>query len=182
MTILTLPLPRPAIDQQTFQDAAAHLACAVAVVAWGTDAPRGLVVDAVNVLSTEPARLLFGVAKINAEHDGLLLTQECSLTLLTSAEEDEAETFGRPDRAARRFSSDRWRLSQDRPPEFMGGLVRFSGFIDQKIDAGSHSLFVIRVGVAAVHDAPPLLYFDRSFRRLQPRPGAAAQVAAVLEA
>lgn len=166
MTILTLPLPRPAVDRPTFQEAVAHLAGAVAIVAWGGEAPRGLLVNAVNLLSTEPARLLFGVDKTAAGHGELLAAQACSIALLTGAEEDEAELFARGDRQHDRFSPDRWRLSGDRPPEFTGGVAGFSGFIDQKIDTGSHSLFVVRVGAATVNDAAPLVYFDRSFRRL----------------
>jgi flavin reductase (DIM6/NTAB) family NADH-FMN oxidoreductase RutF len=61
--------------------------------------------------------------------------------------------------------------------------VHFSGFIDQKIDAGSHSLFVVRVGAAAVRNRTPLVYFDREFRQLQPTPmGGPAQVSAMVEA
>jgi flavin reductase (DIM6/NTAB) family NADH-FMN oxidoreductase RutF len=177
MTILTLPLPRPVIDTSAFDEAAAHLAGAVAVVAWGGATPRGLVVHTVSVLSMEPARVLFAVDKGEVGHDALLLEQECGISLLAGDDEAEAERFIRHDGAPERFQADRWTVSADAPPRFIGSLVHFSGFIDQKIDAGSHSLFVVRIGAAAVRHRAPLVYFDRGFRQLQP-----AQVSAMVEA
>ena len=82
MSILTLPLPQPAIGAQAFHEAAAHLAGAVAVVAWGAAAPQGLLVHTISVLSVEPARVLFAVDKGEPEHDALLLQQECGISLL----------------------------------------------------------------------------------------------------
>ncbi len=46
--------------------------------------------------------------------------------------------------------------------------MRLTGFIDQRIDAGSHSIFILRIGQAEVSDQIPLVYFDRTFHRLHP--------------
>ncbi|MEI9889324.1 MAG: flavin reductase family protein [Caulobacteraceae bacterium] len=172
----SLVFPRPAVDRQAFDDAVARLAGAVAIVTWWDEAPRGLLVRAVNLLSTRPPRVLFGVDKDDFGHETLLRTDACALNLLSDADEAEAQRFaqaGPPDR----FSPDRWRLSPDQPPRIAAGAVYLSGGIDQKIDAGSHSLFVVRVETAEIKNRAPLVYFDRGFRRLaQSPPSAGAQV------
>jgi flavin reductase (DIM6/NTAB) family NADH-FMN oxidoreductase RutF len=168
MTILTLPLPRRALDETTFADVMAHLPSGVAVVAWNSpDGPRGLLVNSLSVLSTTPARVLFGVAKADADHGSLLAAEACGVSLLAETGEAEAQRFAGGVSQHERFTANRWRLVADEPPQFVDGLARLTGVIEQKIDAGSHSLFVVRVGAAAVRDEAPLVYFDRTFRRLQ---------------
>jgi flavin reductase len=163
-----LPLPRPVVDAQAFSEAAAHLAGAVAVVAWGGARPRGMLVHSVGVLSAEPARILFALDKEQTGHDALLLEQECGVSLLGGGDEAEAEGFARQDGGRDRFQADRWLVRADAPPQFLGSLAHFAGFIDRKIDAGSHSLFVVRVNVAAVRRRTPLVYFDHAFHPLHP--------------
>ena len=167
MTILTLTLPRPSVDDGLFREAMAHLASGVAVAAcWEGCEPRGLLVSSLTTLSTEPPRVLFCVGKTASAHGALLQAQECSLALLAEADQDEAERFSQRDRRGDRFDPDAWRLEPDAPPQRLDALVGINGFIDQKIDAGSHSIFIVRVTDANVRDGAPLVYFDRAFRRL----------------
>lgn len=169
MTVLTLVLPRPSVDEAAFRDAMARLASGVAVAAcWDGDTPRGLLVSSLTALTTEPPRVLFCVKKSASAHNAFLAAQECSLALLGEADRPEADRFSRTDLAHERFAPDLWRLDRDRPPERRSGLVRLSGFIDQRIDAGSHSIFILRVGEARVADHTPLVYFQRTFHRLHP--------------
>ena len=167
MTILTLTLPRPTVDEAVFRDAMAHLASGVAVAAcWDGEEPRGLLVSSLTALSTEPPRVLFCVAKTASAHNALLKAQECSLALLAEADRDEAERFSQRDRAGDRFDPRQWELTPEAPPRRLDALVAIQGFIDQKINAGSHSIFIVRVTAADVLDHAPLVYFDRAFRRL----------------
>ena len=169
MAVSALTLPRPAVDDVAFREAMARLASGVAVVAcWDGETPRGLLVSSLTALSTEPPRVLFCVKKTASAHGALLKAQACSLTLLGEDERREGERFSRSELAHERFRPDDWRLDPDRPPEYRGGLVRLHGFVEQKIDAGSHSIFILRVGEADVGDHTPLVYFDRAFHRLLP--------------
>jgi flavin reductase (DIM6/NTAB) family NADH-FMN oxidoreductase RutF len=171
-----MPLPAPpvpTVSGRTFVDAAAKLAGAAAIVAWVEDRPRGVLVRAVNLLSTQPPRVLFGVDKQDPDHDGLLMADRCSLNLLSDRDEAEADRFVRPDRRQERFAPVRWRREAGQPPRLASAVVHLAGVIDQRIDAGSHSLFVVRVDEANSHDEAPLVCFDHGFRRLQPRASSA---------
>lgn len=171
MPVLTLPLARPAVDPAAFRDAMSQLASGVAVAACREgDAPRGLLVSSLTALSTEPARVLFCVKKTASAHGAFLAAQDCSLNILGQDHRREAERFSTTDLAHERFAPEDWRLDGDRPPEHRGALVRLSGFIDQKIDAGTHSIFILRVGAATTAPQTPLVYFDRAFHRVLPLP------------
>lgn len=176
MSVSALPLPRPAIDAATFEIAAENLAGAVAVVAWGGAQPRGVLVHTVSVLSSKPPRILFAVDKREPEHDALLLEQACSVSLLNAEDREEADRFVRRAEPEDRFPAGRWGLRSDEPPQLIGSLAHFSGVIDQKIDAGSHSLFIVRVCNAAVRDSAPLVYFHNAFHSL-PAASAGAGIA-----
>jgi len=169
MAVVALSLPRPSVDEAAFRDAMARLASGVAVAAcWEGDTPRGLLVSSLTALSTQPPRVLFCVKKTASAHTAFLSAQECSLSLLAEDDRREADRFSRSDLAHERFGESAWGLDPEKPPEHRRGLVRLSGFIDQKIDAGSHSIFILRVGEADVGDRTPLIYFDRAFHRLLP--------------
>jgi flavin reductase (DIM6/NTAB) family NADH-FMN oxidoreductase RutF len=161
-----LVFPRPTIHDQTFAEAASRLAGAAAIVTWREGLPGGLLVRAVSLLSTRPPRVLFGVAKDDLAHDVLLQAETCALNLLSETDEDEAEHFGAADADQRRFATDRWRIDAGRPPRLLAGSVYLAGAVDHRIDAGSHSLFVVLVEAAEVNDKAPLVSFDHGFRRL----------------
>jgi flavin reductase (DIM6/NTAB) family NADH-FMN oxidoreductase RutF len=179
---LSLVLPQPALDVAAFKAAMGHLASGVALVAWGGAEPKGILVSSLTVLSTQPARVLFGVEKSQPQHGALLAAQRCSISLLGEGDEDEAQRFSGDEPQSSRFASGRWRIANDSPPQLTDSLVRLDGFIDQRIDADSHSLFIIRVGSAVVRHETPLVFFDRAFRRLAPERQATASIPALLEA
>lgn len=165
---LSLVLPQPAVDDAAFKAAMDHLASGVALVAWGGAEPKGFLVNTLTVLSTQPARVLFGVEKSRPQHDALLTADRCAISLLGEGDEAEAQRFSRHDPQRSRFASGRWRVTRDGPPLLTDSLVRLEGFIDQRIDAGSHSLFIVRVSEAVVRHETPLVFFDQAFRKLAP--------------
>jgi flavin reductase (DIM6/NTAB) family NADH-FMN oxidoreductase RutF len=161
--------PRPTVHDQTFVEATSRLAGAVAIVTWRADAPAGLLVRNVSLLSTRPARVLFGVDKEDPAHEGLLLADTFTLNILSEADEAEAERFSGARPGPTRFPADRWRIDAGQPPRLLAGATHLSGVVDHRIDAGSHSLFVVRVDAAEVNDRAPLIAFDHGFRRLAER-------------
>jgi flavin reductase (DIM6/NTAB) family NADH-FMN oxidoreductase RutF len=182
MSVMPLTLPRPLVDAGAFREAMARLASGVAVAAvWDGETPRGLLVSSLTALSTEPPRVLFCVKKTASAHGSLLAAKECGLSLLAEDDQGEAERFSRSDLAHERFQAATWRLDRDRPPEHLEGLVRLSGAIDQKIDAGSHSIFILRVSEAEASERTPLVYFGRDFHRLLPLREQRSSIPASLE-
>ena len=171
-----LVFPRPTVHDQAFVEATSRLAGAAAIATWQGGSPGGLLVRAVSLLSTRPARVLFGVAKDDPAHDALLQAETCALNLLSETDEDEAQRFGAARADRRGFAPDRWRIDADQPPRLLAGSAYLAGAVDHRMDAGSHSLFVVRVEAAEVNDRAPLVSFDHGFRRLaqSPQTGAAS--------
>jgi flavin reductase (DIM6/NTAB) family NADH-FMN oxidoreductase RutF len=174
-----LVFPRPAVHDQAFAEAISRLAGAAAIVTWRIDAPGGLLVHAVSLLSTRPARVLFGVAKDDPAHDGLLQAETCALNILSEADEEEAARFSQARSVQTRFPADRWRIEADQLPRLRAAAVHLSGAVDHRIDAGSHSLFVVRVEASEVNDRTPLISFDHGFRRLVTTGAAGAPATAI---
>jgi flavin reductase len=154
-------------DRLDFIETAARLAGAVSIVAGQDETgPFGLVVSSLTVLSVEPARVLFCIRKAASCYARLLEAQTLSLTVLGAEHEDEAVAFTAGDRLAPRFASNRWGLEEARPPRFDGGLVSIEGEVLQRISAASHTIFILNVERSRHEEAQPLLYFNRSYRRL----------------
>jgi flavin reductase len=150
-----------------FIDTAARLAGAVSIVAGQDEAgPFGLVVSSLTVLSVEPARVLFCIRKAASCYNRLLAAQTLSLTVLGAEDEDEATAFTARNGSAPRFASHRWVLEEARPPRFDGCLVSLEGEVFQRISAASHTIFILNVEHSRHVEAEPLLYFNRSYRRL----------------
>lgn len=160
--------PRPKADPDLFRDAMSRLAGGVAVVACLNEglSPRGLLISSITCLSTEPPRMLFCVGKQAGAHDALLKARGASLSILAEDEADEAGKFSSSRRVLERFQSPHWQISAHAPPRYERALVGLSGRIAQRIDAGSHSVFVLDVDLVTARDAPPLVYFSRGFRSL----------------
>jgi flavin reductase len=156
----------PPADPAAFKDGLARLASGVAVAAcWSGGQPRGLLVSSLTGLSTEPPRVLFCVRKAASSHDVLLAAEAISLSILTLDHAAEAERFSRSDLASERFG-DAWRLNHVEPPTLNDALVSLSGPIHCRIDAGTHTVFILDVSVSQSRDAAPLIYFARGFEAL----------------
>ena len=156
----------PPADAAAFKDGLARLASGVAVAAcWSDGQPRGLLVNSLTGLSTEPPRVLFCVRKAASSHDALLKADAVSLSILTPDHAGEAERFSRADLAAERFG-EAWRLNAAEPPILADALVSLSGPVHCRIDAGTHTVFILDVSVARCRDAQPMVYFNRGFETL----------------
>jgi flavin reductase len=156
----------PPADPAAFKNGLARLASGVAVAAcWADGQPRGLLVNSLTGLSTEPPRVLFCVRKAASSHDALLAAEAISLSILTPNHAVEAERFSRSDLARDRFGA-AWRLNTVEPPILEDALVTLSGPIHCRIDAGTHTVFILDVSATQSRDASPLVYFDRGFEAL----------------
>ncbi|MBA4010306.1 MAG: flavin reductase [Phenylobacterium sp.] len=157
----------PPVDEAAFRDGLAKLASGVAVVAcWTPEGPRGLLVSSLTGLSSDPPRILFCVRKAASAHQALLHADAVSLSILADDDQAEAERFSRPDRAGERFAADRWALQPQSPPAYRQALVSLAGPVCCRIDAASHTVFILDVSDARTQGGAPLLYFERGFHQL----------------
>lgn len=154
-------------DRVDFIDTAARLAGAVSIVAGQDEAgPFGFVVNSLTVLSVEPARVLFCLRKAAPCYARLLAAQTLSLTVLGEQDEAVAAACTARQSSTPSFTSNRWVLDDTRPPRFDRGLVSLEGEVFQRISAASHTIFILNVEQSRHDEAEPLLYFNRSYRRL----------------
>lgn len=157
----------PPVDEIAFRDGLAKLASGVAVVAcWTPDGPRGLLVSSLTGLSSDPPRILFCVRKAAAAHGALLAAEAVSLSILADGDGLEAERFSRSDLAPERFGPESWTLEPLSPPDYRQALVSLSGPVCCRIDAASHTIFILDVSAAHARQGDPLVYFERGFRNL----------------
>jgi flavin reductase len=156
----------PPAEAQAFRDGLARLASGVAVVAcWSAGEPRGLLVSSFTGLSTEPPRVLFCVRKAASSHRAMLQAEAVSISILTVEQMAEANRYSRSDLADERFGAD-WRLDPVEPPSLPGALVSLSGPVHCRIDAGTHTVFIVDVSAAHCRDGAPLVHYDRGFETL----------------
>jgi len=159
---------RQDLTQEAFRDAVARFAGGVGIAAcWGNEGPVGLLVSSIAVLSVDPPRVLFCVRKASRSHAALFRARHCSLNILAESDQAEAERFSDPDRTHERFDASRWHLGPHRPPRHRTPLIGMTGAIAHRMDAGTHTVFVLDVTAADVTDSMPLIYFDRRYAGLR---------------
>jgi len=164
-TLVEWPAAPVAVD--AFRDAMAMLASGVAVVTcWEGETPRGLLVSSITALSTEPPRMLFCVRKAASSHNALFRSRRCAVAILAEPDQREAERFSRTDLTHERFDPALWLLDQAAPPRLKSALIGLEGTISSRIDAGTHTVFILNVAEVQVSPGRPLVYFDRDFRSL----------------
>ena len=152
-----------------FRDAMSRLATAVGIAAcWEGSRATGLLVSSITPLSVEPPRLLFCVQKSTRSHDAFLRAAECSLNVLSDADRIEAERFSTAARHWERFAPETWSLDRAAPPRYRAALIAIQGTIDHRMDAGTHSVFVVNVERVSTGEGGPLVYFDRGYSSLRP--------------
>lgn len=169
--------PRPAAEfdkaataAEDFKDAMARLAVGVGVAAcWGDDgAPVGLLVSSIAAVSATPPRILFCVQKTVRSHRALFRARRISLNILAESDRAEAERFSSAARVLERFDPTVWSLDPDAPPRHRAALVGLTGTVGHRMDAGTHTVFILDVRDVSIQHAGPLVYFDRRYAGLQP--------------
>jgi flavin reductase (DIM6/NTAB) family NADH-FMN oxidoreductase RutF len=151
-------------------EAFAQLASGVAIISlYREGAPHGLLVSSLIGLSVTPPRVLFTVRKDASAHAALAVEDRCAAAILAEADRADAALFASSRPAAERFASPAWDLSAADLPRFRGGLARFDLAIEQRIDAGTHTIVIAAVkAISGAAAAPPLVYHGRALTGLAP--------------
>jgi flavin reductase (DIM6/NTAB) family NADH-FMN oxidoreductase RutF len=167
--LASFPATEPTLSQQHFKDAMSRLVGGVGIAAcWSGETPVGLLVSSIAVVSADPPRILFCVQKSARSHSALFRTRRCSLNILAEDGRTEAERFSNATRFGERFDPQLWRLEPGAPPRHRSALVGLTGTIGHRMDAGTHTVFILSITDADVQDARPLVYFDRGYAALHP--------------
>lgn len=162
-----MPAPAP-VDADAFKQSLRSVAVSVAVVTTRAGAQRGgLTVISVCSVSTEPPTMLACINR-EAAAEAIVAQSSCfAINFLTEAQHPIARLFSQPKLAAdRRFAEGTWITLVTGAPVLEDAPVSFDCEVQQRLRAGTHTLYIGRV--VAVNDlqADTLLYRNGLFRRL----------------
>jgi flavin reductase (DIM6/NTAB) family NADH-FMN oxidoreductase RutF len=165
--------PEGQLPGDAFRDVIRHLASGVTIITSSLKGePVGLTATAVCSVSATPPMLLVSVTSGSRTALGVAETGTFAVHLLRHKNRSHAEQF-----AARgaHFKGIAYSIEKDIPllSEVLGW---FLCEVEQTITAADHMIFIGRVVRCELEDKlpDPLLYFDRSYRKLSPvaEPGA----------
>lgn len=161
------PTAEGSMEAEGYRALMRHQAGAVSVIATGKPGSRaGLTATAVASLSDHPPTILVCVQRKASAHDIIAASGVFSVNLLTTAQQDIAETFaGRRGLGGDgRFAVGTWSTLASGAPVLEGGLAVLDCRLVDRHDFTTHSIFIGRV-LAGRWDgqAQPLLYFRNDF-------------------
>jgi len=143
-------------------------------VEFGKD--NGCIINTVMQITDEPKRIAVGVNKSNRTHEMIDATGVFNVSVLTeSTPFDVFQRFGfQSGRDADKFAG----LPVERTENWVRYLPEhtnavLSGEVIQKIDCGTHTLFVADVTEAKVLSDEPSVTYDYYFKHIKPKPASA---------
>jgi flavin reductase (DIM6/NTAB) family NADH-FMN oxidoreductase RutF len=166
---------RRGVDAQVFRDVIRHLAAGVTIITSSVrGAPVGLTATAVCSVSATPPMMLVSVTSNSRTAVGIAETGAFAVHLLPHRARKHAEQFAS---RGEHFAEVQYsHLTEKRIPLLADVLGWFLCEVEQSLPAADHLVVVGRVVQCELKDSKPdpLLYFDRSYRRLAPgaEPGA----------
>lgn len=162
--------PLAAADARRLRTAFAAFVTGVTVVTVGGRTPHGMTANAFTSVSLDPPLVLVCVDRDARMHQALPRADGFGVSVLAAHQEGIARHFasgGRP-RGLAQFATVGWSPgSHTGAPLIDGALAWFECTLWGSYGGGDHSIFVGRLLAVDRHDhAPPLLFFDRTFRQL----------------
>jgi flavin reductase/cob(II)yrinic acid a,c-diamide reductase len=159
----------PVVEVETFRDAMRLTASGVAVVTTDGEAGRGgVTVSSLCSLSMAPPSVAFSVHRDNRGLEKLLANGVFVANVLTDAQERVASSFAGliPEWRDNRFLAGDWSELLTGAPALDGALCNFDCRVASVFDFGSHRIVAGEVLRVRNRAALPLIFSDRSFRRL----------------
>lgn len=167
--------PQGRVDTAMFRDVVRHLASGVTIITSSLHGePLGLTATAVCSISAAPPMLLASVNTASRTVLAIAESGQFAIHLLQHRGRGHAEQFAAK---GERFAGMKYSLTPDKQiPVLTDVLGWFLCQVEQTVSAGDHMVFIGRVLQCELKDKSPdpLLYFDRSYRKLAPgvEPGA----------
>jgi flavin reductase (DIM6/NTAB) family NADH-FMN oxidoreductase RutF len=129
----------------------------------------GLTATAACSLTTAPPSVLVCVNRSSQTHDYIANSGRFCMNALAEQHRDVANVFAGATRleGEAKFAHGTWISSDDRPPRLADALVSVECEIVQRVEAGTHTIFIGRVlETKSAFELRPLIYADRKFLRL----------------
>jgi len=152
-----------------FKNALRHFASGVTIVTLRSgDRVHGLTVSAFSSLSAEPPLIAVVINQGNHAHS--LLEEKGSVFAVNILGQDQQELS---DRFAwlkdeDRFAEGSWQTAATGAPILADALVWLDCTIHERVEAGTHTIYIGRVRAAGVPrpDEAPLVYWNRGYRQI----------------
>lgn len=146
-----------------------HWATGVALVTVSAGKhAHGMTVNSFTSISLEPPLILVSMESSTRTHQMALDERRFAVTILRADQRELSNVFaGRTSDEGDRFKGVDAVLTPSGIPVPTDHLAVLDCAVEQTIDAGTHTVFIARVEHAEISgDNPPLLYFNRDYRRL----------------
>ena len=156
-----------AIDD--FKAGMRQLAASVTVITAAHDGAKdGLTATATCSVSADPPQLLICVNQLASAHGLIRDAGSFGVNILAREHEDIAVRFAGMDDSERgdRFGLGTWTRIATGAPILRDALAGFDCTISEKVDAGSHSIFIGRIVGIHHQQGEPLLYGNGAFTGL----------------
>lgn len=158
------------MEPRTYRDLIGHFATGVTVITTDNDGLlHGMTANAVASVSLDPVLLLVCVAKDAACNEQIRAAGRFAVNVLSSEQEALSNLFaqkGEPEQGSLRGAA--FERGPHGTPLLAGCLAGLECVLHDCAPGGDHDLFLGRVlgGAAAHSDAPPLLFYKGTYRRL----------------
>jgi flavin reductase (DIM6/NTAB) family NADH-FMN oxidoreductase RutF len=160
------------INPTTLRDALRFWTTGVTIVSAAQDGrSHGMTANSFTSLSLEPPLVLVSLEKRTRTHDLVQQAGAYAVSVLAQDQQSISDRFaGRDSENSQRFADlDTFEL-QTGSPILSAALAYFDCEVDSTHDAGTHTLFVGRVVALGQQEGqPPLVYFNRDYRKLTDR-------------
>mgnify|MGYP001474843179 CR=1 FL=1 len=161
------------ITAEAFRDALRHFPAGVTIVTIKSgDEVHGLTVSAFASVSPEPPMILVCIDGRHRAHE--LLQAEGASFAVNILAADQAELSNRFAyvKTEDRFAVGDWRTAVTGAPVLADALAWLDCSVYCHKQAGTHTIYVgeVQASSAPRPDQPPLVYWNRAYRRLEPTP------------
>lgn len=172
MTAIDSPsIEAQALDKEQFRAGMSRLGAAVNIITTNGPAGRaGFTASAVCSVTDSPPTLLVCVNRSASIYETFARNGTLCVNALGPGHEDLSRLFGGKTPMDERFAAASWILSESGSLILEGATVAFDCRVTGTTDVGSHTVFFCEV-VAITHneESDALIYFDRTYHRVQRR-------------
>lgn len=157
------------IAAEAFRDALRHFPAGVTLVTIRSGAVvHGLTVSAFTSVSPDPPLIAVMIDHVHRAHTLLSAPGAVFAVNLLAAEQRELSDRFAWGPEPERFAAGRWSVAATGAPVLEDALAWLDCSVHSRHAAGSHELYIGEVLASAVPrpDGPPLIYWNRGYRRL----------------
>jgi len=161
------------LDDKRMRDSLRFWTTGVTIVSVAhRDVQHGMTVNSFTSLSLEPPLVLVSLEKGTRTHEMVTDAGVFAVTLLSQGQEFLSDRFaGKDSGESDRFVDLETIVLKSGNPVLADGLAYFDCHVQASHSAGSHNVFIAEVMATgqlngAQADEPPLVYYNRSYRRL----------------